>query len=87
MIVRKFTANGKTYEIQLSSDEGGIKVRAFTGGKPANGYSYHVTFETAHDLKVVAGLDAVKELIRIAEDDVVQQRYEGLLKALKMLKK
>ena len=86
MIVKKFTANGKEHEIRLSSGEGGIKVRAFTGGQPANGYCYHVAFETEQDLKILAGQDAVNELVRIAADDVVQQKYEGLLKALKMLK-
>lgn len=86
MVIKKFTANGKPYEIRLIADQGNITVRAFTGDKPANGYSYNVTFETACDISAIAGVDAVRELVKIAEEDVVKQRYEGFLNALAMLK-
>lgn len=86
MIVKKFTVKDKAYEIQLTYDGYEFKVKAFSGKKPANGYSYNVTCSTADDLKVMAGQDAIKELIRIAMDDVVQKRYEGLVKAIKSSK-
>ena len=83
MVADKFTAGGKDYEIQVQCTGRELDVRAFHNGQPANGYSYHVTLETAHDLSVLAGQDAVKELIAIAKNDVMEQRYERLILALK----
>ena len=74
MVVDTFQANGKQYEIRLAQNGNEIKVRAFQNSKPANVYSYSVTLEVTHDLKVLAGQDAIKELVRIAKDHVIQQR-------------
>ncbi len=39
-----------------------------------------------HDLKMMKGQDMIKELARIAKDDVIEQKYERLLDALKETK-
>lgn len=83
MVTDKFTVGSKEYEIRVEFKERELEVRAFHNGQPANGYSYHVTLETAHDLNVLAGQDAVKELVAIAKNDVTEQRYEKLIQALK----
>jgi hypothetical protein len=84
MVVKKFKAHGKDYEIRLILGQNNeFVISAFHGGKPANGYSYRVALNTAHDLKVLVGQDAVKYLITLAKDDVVQRRYEELLEAIK----
>lgn len=82
MIPENFTANGKDYEIQVKCDGQELEIRAYHAGHPANGYSYHITLTTAHDLKVLAEQEAVKELIYIAKNDVIEQRYEKLLQSL-----
>ena len=56
-------------------------------GKPANGFSYHVKLEDKHDIKILAGQDIVKELYRIAKEDIVKGKYEGLPEALKFTEK
>jgi hypothetical protein len=33
--------------------------------------SYHVRFNTAHDLKILTGQDAIKEMVKMAEHDVI----------------
>ena len=83
MIVKSFTAHGKDYEIRARCTGSNLEIRAYHDGKPANGYSYHVTLDVAHDLNVLAGQDAVKELAAAAKSDVEEKRYEKLLHALK----
>ena len=83
MVIDTFQAHGEDYEIRLSGGGSELVVRAFFNDRPANGYSYHVTLETAHDLGVLAGQNAVKELAKVARSDVIEQRYEKLLQVLK----
>ncbi len=85
MVVETFTAHGKNYEIHIQLTGQELEVRAYGNGQPANGYSYHITLETKHELSVLAGQDAVKELIAVAKNDVIEQRYEKLLQALKVV--
>ena len=83
MVIDNFAVNGKQFEIRLSRVGDAYEIRAFQEGSPANGFSYRVSIENQHDLKVLAGMDMVKELSRIAKEDVKEQRYEKLLEALK----
>ena len=85
MVIDNFQAHDKQYEIRISSSGNSIEIRAFCEGQAANGYSYNVTLETVHDLEVVTGQDAIKDLARIAKDDVLHLRYEKFLEALKTI--
>lgn len=82
-IVERFKAHGKHYEVRLSSTGTEYELRVFCDDRPANGYSYRVSLENQCDLKVMNGQDMVKELAKIARDDVIERRYERLLDALK----
>jgi hypothetical protein len=84
-----FTANEKNYEVRLTTDGATVRLRAFAKdeGKPANGYIYSVDINTIHDLKVLAEIDVIKALIKTAQDDVIQKRWENLLLAIESLKK
>ena len=82
-IIDTFNAHGKQYEVRLSSTMSDCEIRVFHDDRPANGYCYRVSFENKFDLKVLTGQDMVKELARIAKDDVIERRYEQLLDALK----
>ena len=83
MVLETFAANGKQYDIRLWFSRGEYVIRVFQGDHPANGYSYLIALKPHPDLKILAGQDMVKELATIAKGDVVQQRYERLVEALK----
>ena len=83
MILETFETNGEKYQIEMLSNGNEITVRAMQNGKPANGYPYRVTNETAHDFAVFAGQDVVKELVKVAKSHVQEQLYEKLIKTLK----
>jgi len=83
MIFKKFTVNDKEYEIRVEYTGQELVVRAYHNNKPANGYSYHITIETARNLSDLANLDAINELVAIAESDVTEKRYEKLISAIR----
>lgn len=87
MVIEKFTVDNKPYETRLSFDGHEYEIRAYHMDKPANGFSYRVKLEDQQDLKVLAGQDMLKELVRIAKDDIINKRYEGLQEALKAAKR
>ena len=80
--VTPFQHDGKEYEIRVNSDGLAVQIRAFLDGVPANGYIYQVNLTTAFDLKKIIGMDAIKDLIDMAKEDVKQKRWERFLEAL-----
>jgi hypothetical protein len=65
-----FEAHGKNHEIRISFDGLTFRVRAFLDGQPANQFEYLFTLEKAQDLQTYTGIDAVEELIKVAQDHV-----------------
>ena len=65
-----FSAHDKDYEIRVVFDGLTFRLRAFLDGRPANGFEYSVTMQTAMDMKDITGVDAVNELVRVAEEHV-----------------
>ena len=82
-----FSFEGKDYQVRVVYDGATIYVRAFCGHRPANGYSYQVNIMKALDLKKLIGLDAIKEFIKSAQDDVKEKRWERLLEAVEVVNK
>jgi hypothetical protein len=85
---RDFQHNGIAYEVRIVTDGQTIWVRAFQGGRAANGYTYSVALET----QIVAltdkyPSDLVVNLIEIAEDDVKSGRWEQYVAAVKAEKR
>jgi hypothetical protein len=80
--------HGKTrYEVRVVWDGATVYVRAFHGGRPANGYSYRADLSTTiPDLKQATGLDGIKKMIDAAKDDVTSGRWEKLQRLLKKQK-
>lgn len=78
-----FEHKGKKYEIRVTTDGATLYCRAFRDGKPANGYSYRVDIMTSHDLTMLRGMDALSEITAHAKEDVVQERWEKLLKLVR----
>jgi len=49
-----------------------VKVQAFLNDRPANRFTYSITWETNMDLKMVMGLSGIDVLMQQAESDVRQ---------------
>jgi len=69
---KEFKHDGKAYVVKAFADEEGIKVRAFLDERPANRFTYSITWETNMDLKMVMGLSGIDVLMQQAEEDVRQ---------------
>ena len=81
---QEFQHNGVAYEVRSATDGTTIWVRAFEGGRPANGYTYSVALET----QIVAlsdkyPRDLAASLIETAEDDVKSGKCEQYVAAVK----
>ncbi len=86
MVVDIFNVDDKTYEIHFEKIGFEYKIQVKSQNKPANGYYYTVQLDQIYDLEEVAGKDAIKELIKIAKNDVIEHTYEKLIKALQQSK-
>jgi hypothetical protein len=48
-----------------------VYVKVFQNNRPSNQFRYSATMEVIQDMATVAGTDAVKHLIEIAKQDVI----------------
>ena len=78
----KFDFEGNQYEIRVLSDGYNFQVRTFLKGAPANGYIYSVDFPKRLGMKKQLDVDAVEELVRLAEEDIMDKTWERYLKAV-----
>jgi len=69
---KEFRHNGKTYVAKAFANEKGAKVQVFLNERPANGFTYSITWETNMDLEMVMGLSGIDVLMQQAESDVRQ---------------
>lgn len=69
---KEFEHDGKTYVAKAFANEKGVKVQAFLNERPANRFTYSITWETDMDLKMVMGLSGIDVLMQQAESDVRQ---------------
>ena len=80
---KEFEFEGKTYEIRIVSDGWKTRIRVFLNNKPANGYEYSVELPIIIDAKRgKLPFDPKEELIKNAENDVKEKRYERYLEAV-----
>jgi len=71
MHIEKFSHNGVEHEIRVICDGESVYVKVFQGNRPSNQFRYSATMEIICDMATVAGSDAVKHLIEIAGEDVI----------------
>jgi len=71
MHTEKFSHNGVEHEVRVICDGESVYVKVFQDGRPSNRFRYSATIEVIHDMATVARTDAVKHLIDIAKQDVV----------------
>jgi len=72
----------KDYEIRVLYDETTVNVVAFLNNYPFNGFRHQIQFPKKFDVKTILKADAVKELVEIVKNDIIEKRWEKLLKAL-----
>jgi len=77
-----FQHNGQEYVVRIVFDGATYHIRALKDGRPANGYGYTVTQETAFDLYNVHGYDALQDQVQGAIDDVKTGRWEKYVAAV-----
>ena len=63
-------------------DDTSIHVIAFLDNHPANGYRYQIKIPTEFDVEKVLGTDIVGELVEISKSDIIEKRWEKLLKVM-----
>jgi hypothetical protein len=77
-----FDHDGRTYQVVVSLEDSGYRVRAFLGDRPANGFSYSVQTQVQHD--AIASRSFVRpleSLVDLAMADVRDGVWEQYLKS------
>ena len=85
MILHKkypMTFEGKEYEIRVLYDSVTINVVAFLNNHPVNGYRHQVKIPTEFDVKGILKMSAVKDLVEMSKNDILEKRWEKLLKIM-----
>jgi hypothetical protein len=72
----------KDYEIRMLYDDTIINVVTFLNNYPVNGFRHQIKIPKKFDVKKILKTDAVKELVEISKTDIIEKRWERLLKAL-----
>jgi len=76
------TYGDKDYEIRVLYDDATINVVAFHNNYPANGFRYQIKIPKRFDVKEILKTDAVKEFVEMSQNDIVEKRWEKLLKII-----
>jgi len=72
----------KDYEIRVLYDDTTINVVAFLNNYPVNGFRHQIQVPKKFEAKKILKTDAVKELVEITKNDIIEKRWERLLKSL-----
>jgi len=78
-----FTHLNQSYEIRCVFDGHTYHVRAFKDGKPANGFTYTVSFDVAFAMKTAQDQNIVDIFVEDAKRDITEDRWAKLLLAIK----
>ena len=76
------TFEAKDYEIRVLYDDKVINVVAFLNNYPVNGYRYQIKFPKKFDVKRLLKTEAVKELVEMSKNDIIEKRWAKLLKLM-----
>ena len=76
------TFEEKDYEIRLLYDSTAINVVAFLNNHPVNGYRHQVRIPKEFDVKGVLKMSAIKGLVEMSKNDIIEKRWEKLLKIM-----
>lgn len=72
----------KDYEIRVLYDDTIINVVAFLNNYPVNGFRHQIKIPKKFDVKRILKTDAVKELVEMSKNNIIEKRWDRMLKAL-----
>ena len=73
------TFEGKDYEIRVVYDSVTINVVAFLNNHPVNGYRHQVKIPKQFNVKEILKTSAIKDLVEMSKNDILERRWETLL--------
>ena len=76
------TFEEKDYEIRVLYDDTAINAAVFLNNHPANGYRHQIKIPKRFDIEKILQSDAVKELVDISKNDIIEKSWEKLLKEI-----
>ena len=72
----------KEYEIRVLYDESVINVVAFLNNHPVNGYRRQIIIPKKADSNALLEKGVVSDLIESAKNDLIEQKWENLMKLI-----
>ena len=76
------TFEEKNYEIRVLYDDTTINVVAFLNNYPVNGFRHQIKIPKRLDTKRILEMEAANELVDISKNDIIEKRWEKLLKVM-----
>ena len=76
-----FSFEDKDYEIRVFYNDTLINILVFHNNFPVNGFRHHIKISKKLSVKKLLKLNVIDEIIEIARKDIVEKRWERLLKA------
>ncbi len=73
-----FVFEDNDYEIKVLFDDSTINVVAFLNNYPANGFRHLVKIPKTIDIKKLLNNDAVKNLVDLSKEDIINKRWENI---------
>lgn len=67
---RRFVSKDREYVIKAFASETELSVRVFLNNRPANRFTYSVSWETSMDVSTILEMSAVETLLELTEKDV-----------------
>ena len=74
----------KNYEIRILFGDNTVNIVAFYNNHPANGYRHQIKILKNFDPEKLLETETVKELVEISRNDILQKRWEKLVKTFKV---
>jgi len=79
-----FTFEEKYYEIRVLFSDNTINIVAFYNNHPANGYRHQIKILKNFDPEKLLETEAVKEMVEISKNDIIEKRWEKVMKAFEI---
>lgn len=77
-----FTFENKQYEIRVLHGDNTINIVAFSNNHPANGYRHQIKIMKSSDPEKLLETDAVKELVEMSKNGIVEKRWDKVAEIL-----
>ena len=75
-----FTFEDKDYEIKVFYNDSLITVLVFHNNYPVNGFRHQIKISKKRSVKELLKLNVLDEIIEIARKDILEKRWERLVK-------